>query len=417
MGAGFTFRIEPAWRWAPAAKTHWETMHLKERETHEPVARSRLLARPVEHIDVTAFDGRAVVDTYRNAAFQARNLAEAADILAEMLADRGCTVIVTLAGSLVSAGLKEALITLVECDMVDVIVATGAIVVDQDFFEALGFRHYQAPGSPDAPVASDEELRDLGIDRIYDTYIDEAELQRCDAIVAGIFDGLAARPHSSRELVRELGAHLERHHPDARSIVLAAHRREVPIFVPALSDSSAGFGVVAHRARAAALGLPHLAFDSGKDFHELARIKLAAAETGLLMVGGGVPKNFAQDAVVAARMLAGEQTVAASGLAGEEGDAPRTAPVAMHKYAVQLTVADARDGGLSGSTLREATTWGKVDPARERMVFGEATVTLSLLASDAYHRGVWRGREGRRLGAMFDAASLRAAGAPQAGPP
>ena len=384
-------------------------MHLKERETHRPVSRGRLLARPVEHIDVTAFDGRAVIDTYRNAAFQARNLAEAADIFAAMLSDRDCTVILTLAGSLVSAGLKEALIALVECDMVDAIVATGAVVVDQDFFEALGFRHYQAPGSPEAPVASDEELRDLGIDRIYDTYIDEAELQRCDAVVAGIFDGLDARPYSSRELVRELGAYLGRHHPDARSMVLAAHRRDVPVFVPALSDSSAGFGVVAHRARAAALGLPHIAFDSGRDFHELAQIKRAAAETGLLMVGGGVPKNFAQDAVVAARMLAEAD--------GDEGDPPRAAPVAMHKYAVQLTVADARDGGLSGSTLREATTWGKVDPTRERMVFGEATVTLSLLASDAYHRGLWRRRTGRRLGAMFKADALRAAAAPQAGPP
>ena len=350
----------------------------------------RLLDRPVEHIDVTAFDGSAVIDSYRNAAFQARNLAEAADIFADMLADRDCTVILTLAGSLVSAGLKEALVTLVECDMVDAIVATGAIVVDQDFFEALGFRHYMAPGSPDAPVASDEELRERGIDRIYDTYIVEAELQRCDEVVAGVLDGLEPRPWSSRELVRELGAHLERHHPAARSIVLSAYRKEVPIFVPALSDSSAGFGVVAHRVRAAALGLPHLAFDSGKDFHELAQIKLAAADTGLLMVGGGVPKNFAQDAVVAARMLA------------EEGDDPRAASVAMHKYAVQLTVADVRDGGLSGSTLREATTWGKVETARERMVYGEATITLSLLASDAYHRGVWRRREGRRLAALFE---------------
>ena len=352
----------------------------------------RLLSRPVQHIDVTAFDGRAVLDTYRNAAFQARNLAEAADIFAEMVGDGDCTVILTLAGSLVSAGLREALLTMVECDMVDVIVATGAIVVDQDFFEALGFRHYMAPGSPDAPVVSDEELRELGIDRIYDTYIREAELQECDEVVAGVFDGLDARPYSSRELVAELGGYLERHHARARSIVLAAHRRQVPVFVPALSDSSAGFGVVAHRARAAALGSAPIAFDSGKDFHELARIKLAAHSTGLVMVGGGVPKNFAQDSVVAAQMLRREE--------GREGDRP-TRRVPMHRYALQLTVADARDGGLSGSTLREATTWGKIETARERMVYGEATITLSLLASDAYHRGIWRRREGRRLGALF----------------
>ncbi len=349
-----------------------------------------LLARPVEHIDVTCFDGRAVVDSYRKAAFQARNLAEAADIFAEMIDEPRCAVILTLAGSLVSAGLKEALITLVECDMIDVIVATGAVVVDQDFFEALGFRHYMAPRSPDAPAAHDEELRALGIDRIYDTYVDESELQRCDRVVGRIFDGLEARPWSSRELMRELGAYLERHRGDARSIVLAAYRKEVPVFVPALSDSSAGFGMVAHRARAGGAGLPHIAFDSGKDFHELAQIKLAAEETGLLMVGGGVPKNFAQDSVVAAQMLA---------------DAEEEVP--MHGYAVQLTVADARDGGLSGSTLREATTWGKVATSRERMVYGEATLTLPLLVSDAYHRGEWRKRAGMRLGSIFGEAPAR----------
>ena len=365
-----------------------------EKEDHPVLHRdrkSRLLSRPVEHIDVTAFDGSAVVDTYRSAAFQARNLAEAADILAEMLAERRCTVMVTLAGSLVSAGLKEALLTLVECDMVDVIVATGAIVVDQDFFEALGFRHYRAPGSPDAPVASDEELGDLGIDRIYDTYIDEAELQICDETVAEVFNELDPRAYSSRELVRAMGAFLHRTRGSARSLVLEAYRKDVPVFVPALSDSSAGFGVIAHRVRASGLGLPHIAFDSGKDFHELARIKLAAAETGLLMVGGGVPKNFAQDAVVAARMVAGH---------GGAAPAP-SRDVPMHKYAVQLTVADARDGGLSGSTLREAATWGKVATARERMVYGEATVTLPLLVSDAYHRGTWRQREASRLGSLF----------------
>ena len=378
-----------------------EVWHRKDMEADRLKAERKrlLLARPVEHIDVAAFDGRAVVDSYRKAAFQARNLAEAADIFAEMVEEPAGVVILTLAGSLVSAGLKEALLTLVECDMVDVIVATGAIVVDQDFFEALGFRHYMAPGSPDAPVVGDEELNRLGIDRIYDTYVDEAELRVCDETVAGVLDGMVARDDgerggdggtgdarawSSREVVRELGAYLDRRHGDARSIVLEAYRREVPVFVPALSDSSAGFGVVSHRVRAAGRGLPHVAFDSGKDFHELAAIKLAAAETGLLMVGGGVPKNFAQDAVVAARMLA-----------------PPPHPVPLHRYAVQLTVADVRDGGLSGSTLREAASWGKVATAREQMVYGEATLTLPLLVSDAYHRGHWRGREARRLGRLF----------------
>ncbi len=380
--------------------------------------RRALLSRPIQHIDATAFDGRAVIDAYRQAAFQARNLAEAADIVDEMLADRECAVILTLAGSLVSAGLKKTLLTLVECNMVDAIVATGAIVVDQDFFEALDFRHYMAPGSPSAPTVTDEELRELGIDRIYDTWISEADLQECDEQVARILDGLERRPWSSREIVREMGAWLDRNRPDAGSLVLAAYRREIPVFVPALSDSSAGFGVVMHRARAAGMGIAPVAFDSGKDFHELARLKRACAATGLLMVGGGVPKNFAQDAVVAARILA--EPVHARGVQsrdaqnrdaqdrdaqnwGNEGDRPFPASISMHKYAVQLTVADERDGGLSGSTLREATTWGKVETTRERMVFGEATVTLPILVSDAWHRGRWRRRRAMRLGSILDA--------------
>ena len=175
--------------------------------------------------------------------------------------------------------------------MVDVVVTTGAIVVDQDFFEALGYRHYIAPGSPEAPVAGDDELRRLGIDRIYDTYIDEAELRVCDDTVGRVLDGLERRPQSSREIVQSLGRFLDDNHPDARSLVLAAYRKQIPVFVPALSDSSAGFGAVSHRVRARSQGRNPVAFDSGKDFHELARIKLEVANSGLFMVGGGVPRR------------------------------------------------------------------------------------------------------------------------------
>jgi deoxyhypusine synthase len=351
-----------------------------------------LLSEVVAHIDVTSFDARPILDGYRHTAFQARNLAEAADIYSEMLADRDCAVILTLAGSLVSAGLKEAIVTLIENDMADVVVSSGANIVDQDFFEALGFRHYMAPGTPEAPVVSDEELQRLGIDRIYDTFIDEAELRECDDTMRRLFDSMEPGAYSSRELVREMGRYLHRERPGARSIVLSAYRKRVPIFVPAFSDCSAGFGIVAHQAHAAARGEPWVAFDSGKDFHELTRIKLDVRDTGLIMVGGGVPKNFAQDAVVAAEILIEE------GLGGSE-----VREAALHKYAVQLTVADSRDGGLSGSTLREACSWGKVATTRERMVFGEATVTLPLLLSDAYHRRAWTSRREMRLSERLDA--------------
>ena len=358
------------------------------------LTRRDLLSRPVEHVDIRAFDARPVIDQYRRTAIQTRNLARAADICSEMLADRDCTVILTLAGSLVSAGLKKALVTLIDSGMVDVVVSTGANMVDQDFFEALGFRHYMAPGSPEHPVVPDERLRELAIDRIYDTYIDENELRVCDRTMRRIFDRLPARAYSSRQILTEMGRFLDTTLPASESVVLSAYRKGVPIFVPALSDSSAGFGIVLHQAAAAREGRAPVSLDSGKDFLELARIKLASRASGLLMLGGGVPKNFAQDIVVAAEMLR-EDDDAAPPRAPTSADGTDTAAspeVSMHRYAVQLTVADSRDGALSGSTLREATSWGKVESAREQMVFCEATLGFSLLASDAWHRRAWEGR-------------------------
>ena len=361
-------------------------------------ARRDLLCRPVQHIDIRAFDARPVIDQFRPTAIQARNLARAADICSEMLADRECTVILTLAGSLVSAGLKKALVTLIDSGMVDVVVSTGANMVDQDFFEALGFRHYMAPGSPEHPVVPDERLRELAIDRIYDTYIDERELRVCDRTMRRIFDRLHARPYSSREILTEMGRFLNVRFPESESVVLSAYRKGVPIFVPALSDSSAGFGIVLHQAVAARERRESVSLDSGRDFLELARIKLASRASGLLMLGGGVPKNFAQDIVVAAEMLQEDDAGSGRAAASEDGTgAAAPAEVSMHRYAVQLTVADSRDGALSGSTLREATSWGKVESAREQMVFCEATLGFSLLASDAWHRRAWEGRPERRF--------------------
>ncbi|MBC7833526.1 MAG: deoxyhypusine synthase [Phycisphaerales bacterium] len=345
-----------------------------------------LLASTVEHIDITSFDARRIIDAYEHMAFQSRNLAKAARIYDMMLADNSCGVVLTLAGSLISAGLKKALITLVENNMVDAIVSTGANIVDQDFFEGLGYRHYIAPGSVEAPPVDDVTLRELMIDRITDTYIDEEELRACDDTTKEVFDSLPGGAYSSRELIEALGQYLAQHHPKAESIVATCYRKRVPIFCPAFSDCSAGFGIVLHQVEKAARGESAVAFDSGKDFRELTMIKLACKDTGLLMLGGGVPKNFAQDIVVAAELL------------HEKGLAPEgSSEATMHKYAVQLTVADPRDGALSGSTLREASSWGKVDVVHEQMVFGELTTTFPILASDAYHRGSWRQRKAMKL--------------------
>ncbi len=355
----------------------------------------QLLSTIIEHVDPTSFDARPIIDGYRKTAFQARNLARACDLVNEMIEDHDCAVILTLAGSLISAGMKRAILTMIECNMVDAIVSTGANIVDQDFFEGLGYRHYAAPGSPEDPPVNDETLRELAIDRIYDTYIDEDQLRVCDDTMAQIISGLEARPHSSREIIEAMGAYLAEHHPQADSVVLECHRRGVLIFVPAFSDCSAGFGLVLD---AAGDRTQRATVDSGKDFLELTRLKLANPQTGLFMLGGGVPKNFVQDIVVSAELLVEK------GLAAQYGCDSNDVP--MHAYAVQLTVADARDGALSGSTLREACSWGKVGTAKEQMVFGEITTLLPLIVSDAYHRGHWKARNQRRLAQVFETPSV-----------
>lgn len=341
------------------------------------IKKSDLLKEQIEHIDITKFDARPLVDAYSKMAFSARDLARASDIYDRMLADKECGVILCLAGSLFSAGLKKVVWQMVESNMVDAIVSTGANIVDQDFFEALGFKHYKG-----SKWADDKALRGARVDRIYDTFIDEDELGECDNTISDIVGNLQPRPYSSREILEEMGKYLVKKAKVKDSVVLSCYKKGVPIFVPALSDCSAGFGFLHHQWHNPD---SHASIDSAKDFRELVRIKLAAKDTGLLMIGGGVPKNFAQDVTVGAEMI-GHDTK-------------------MHKYAIQITVADERDGALSGSTLREACSWGKVDIVDEQMVFSEATVALPTLASYGYHKGNWKKRRERRFNALLNDAN------------
>lgn len=340
--------------------------------------KAEILNKTVEHIDIKAFDATPIIDAYGKMAFQARNLARASEIYKLMLEDKDCSVILTLAGSLISAGLKDAVVDMIKHNMVDAIVSTGANIVDQDFFEALGYRHYQG-----TPAVDDHVLREMAVDRIYDTYIDEDELRVCDATIAEIADSLEARPYSSREFITEMGRFLVNKNLGQGSIVRTAYEHGVPIFVPAFSDCSAGFGLVHHQVMKKG---KHMSIDSVADFRELTQIKIESGETGLLMLAGGVPKNFVQDVVVSAEFLGHD--------------------VPMHKYAIQMTVADERDGALSGSTLKEACSWGKVDTVYEQMVFGELTMSFPLLASYGYHSKAWEARSAKNWNALFEGVTV-----------
>ncbi len=345
---------------------------------NKPNRKAELLSAPIEHVDITAFDARPVIDAMRKMSFSSRDAARAADILAMGVEDEACSMWLTLAGSTSAGGCLDVWRDMVKYAMVDVVVATGAAIIDMDFFEALGFRHYRADAGVD-----DRDLRALYIDRIYDTYIDEEELQACDQAIKDIADALEPRPYSSREFIGEIGRWLASGKArKAGSLIETAFAEGCPIFCPAFTDSSAGFGLVKHQVDRISTGGAYVSIDSVADFRELTEIKIAAGDTGLFMVGGGVPKNFAQDTVVCAEIL------------GKSA--------AMHKYAVQITVADVRDGACSSSTLKEATSWGKVDVTHEQMVFAEATTVAPLIVSDVWHRGRWRHRRQRRWARLFD---------------
>jgi deoxyhypusine synthase len=331
-----------------------------------------LLKETIEHIDIKKFNSIPLIESFDKMAFQSRNLARACKIYDTMIKDKDCVIFLCLAGSIVSAGLKKVIIDLVKTNMVDVIISTGAIVVDQDFFEGLGFNHYKGFVNAD-----DNQLRKLMIDRIYDTFIDEEDLRICDMTTKKIADYMKPRAYSSREFIYNMGEYLDKNGMQ-ESFVHESYKKEVPIFCPAFSDSSAGFGLIFHQTEKKEKSI---SIDSIKDFRELTQIKVISKNSGLIMIGGGVPKNFIQDTVIAADILG--------------VNAP------MHKYAIQLTVADERDGALSGSTLKEANSWGKVNVGFEQMVYGEATITLPILASYTYHRNNWKNRKEKKLNKVF----------------
>mgnify|MGYP000394785076 FL=1 len=332
------------------------------------------LNKPVEHIDITKFDARPIISSMEKMSFVSRETANAAKIYNEMLSEKDCTIFLTLAGSTSAAGCMHIYRDLVKYNMVDAIVATGASIIDMDFFEALGFKHYQGSQFQD-----DTELRKNYIDRIYDTYIDEEELQHCDKVIGEIADSLEPRPYTSREFIFELGKYLKKNAKKKGSLIEMSYDYHVPIFCPAFTDSSAGFGLVMHQEKNPK---KHMTIDSIREFRELTEIKIRSEGSGLFMIGGGVPKNFIQDTVICAELL------------GKEVD--------MHKYAIQITVADTRDGACSSSTLKEASSWGKVDTSKEQMVFAEATSVIPLIASDAYHKGEWKKRDRKNFSKIFE---------------
>jgi len=320
--------------------------------------KKKLLIRPQQALALTPEMSIAnLVEAMAGMSIQARNIGQCAQVLSRLYNDpKRQTVMLGLAGPLIAAGLRGVIRDLITGGYVDVVVSTGAVMY-QDIYQARGFKHYQG-----TPAADDAALRELYIDRIFDTYVDEEKFWDTDKWCGRVADELGDATLSSRAYMNYLGSKLD----DEDSIVRQCYKLGVPIFCPALNDSSIGIGLTHHRHRMRALGRQGLVIDSIQDNYELTQIVVNSPGTAAIYVAGGVPKNYINDSVVMSYIF---------GL--DRG----------HDYAVQLTTAVVHDGGLSSSTLGEAQSWGKISrDATHAMAWIEPSVSLPLLVGYLLNR-------------------------------
>ncbi len=317
-----------------------------------------LLTRPVEGVRINR--GMTVADLVndmRGMSIQARNIGLCAHVLDRVMTDKDRpTVVLGLAGPLIAAGLRTVLRDLVVGGYVDVVVSTGAILY-QDIYQARGFHHYQG-----SPASDDAELRSLYIDRIYDTYVDEERFWETDVWCGDVADTLAPGAYSSRQYLDHLGSRLS----DERSILRTCHVLGVPVFCPALNDSSIGIGLTHHRYHCKQEHRRGILIDSIQDNYELTQIVVGSRKTAAIYVAGGVPKNYINDSIVMGNIFGIDRG---------------------HACAIQIRTAVTADGGLSSSTLGEAQSWGKIGvDADWAMAWVEPSVALPLLAGYLFDR-------------------------------
>ncbi len=282
-----------------------------------------------------------LVQLFSGCAFGAGRLSRAVEILGEMVSDEGCRKFLGLAGAMVPGGMRNIVSQLIQEGWVDVLVTTGANLV-HDMLEALDLHHYRGSSSVD-----DLELRRLEINRIYDVYLPERHFTVLEEKLQTIFRNLdGGRTYSIRELLAEIGESLD----DRNSILRSAVDAGVPVFCPAVQDSIIGLQAWLYRQQ------HKLKVDTFQDLHEFIDLCYESKKTGALLIGGGVPKNFILQSMLVT---------------------PRG-----FDYAVQLTTDTPQWGGLSGATLDEAISWGKLNEnAKSVTVYCDATISLPLIVA------------------------------------
>ena len=316
------------------------------------VSKKDVLSKPVATIEVGKKSVSALLDEMAQTGFQGKKLGEVAKIWAEMAKQKDLTVFLGLTGSLSTTGQWKIIRWLVENRYVDVVVSTGANI-SEDILEALGYHYYQGTW-----LADDEELLRLKVDRFYDVYADEMQYRKLENTIYRYGATLRAdRVYSTREFLYGFGEFLAKKKID--SIVAAAYRAKVPIYSPGLIDS--GYGVALSLLKRDKGKMIRL--DQTKDMEELAQIAERTKRTGVVYLGGGVPKDTIQLSTIIKSLAKG----------GEE-ETP-------HEYAIQITADSPQWGGLSGCTLEEAISWGKIaSDAKKATLYADITLALPIVA-------------------------------------
>jgi deoxyhypusine synthase len=305
---------------------------------------------PTVPIDVKDRSVSELMDGMLKTGFQGRKLAESVQAWYNMLKQENMTVLMGLSGAMVPAGMRRVISYMIQERMIDCLVSTGANMF-HDSHEALGKKHYVG-----SHLVDDENLFEHGVDRIYDVFAVEEEFRNADNLIADFAEEIGEISCSSREFMYLLGKELVRRGATEDSIVVSAYRHNIPIFVPALSDSSIGIGLTIARRRGLKLDI-----DQIKDVDEVTQIVEKSGKTGVVYIGGGVPKNFIQQTEVIASILGMH--------------------IGGHDYAIQYTTDAPHWGGLSGCTFDEAVSWGKIAAqAKKVQVFVDATIALPIVA-------------------------------------
>ena len=331
--------------------------------------KSKFLHQPVRPLNLKETKSLLdLVQAFQHTSFQSRNVFKCFDVYQKMLEDPACIIFMGLSGAMIPGGMRKVIHDMIEMKLVDVIVSTGANIF-HDLFESFGYRHYVGSEGDD-----DNALRKHRIVRVYDALMDDHEINQVIHLLSKVPEALEEKVVSSRQYLEVLGKGLK----DEGSILKTASRCGVPIFVPALSDSSIGIGLTFLHLQKKAPS-ERLLIDQIQDSFEIAQIKKMASVTGAIYIGGGVPKNYIQQLGPVSELL----------FQKESG----------HRYAFQITTDDPKWGGLSGCTFEEAKSWGKIERASSySAVYMDATVALPLLIGAILQEGkVYRKRKRRRF--------------------